>query len=131
MQGRDIKFRAWDKGLKVMIGPHTLWEIHEDGQDFDHESTSAFINREYELIEKSDITWLQYTGLKDKDGQDIYEGDVVETEFSGRQVVRWDRDGWDPFRGSVYEGDCAENPAQCEVIGNAFENPQPVDKSID
>jgi len=64
---RELKFRAWDKTYKVMTN------------DFNITSEGDFFNRNYPdgtpRTDEADI--MQYTGLKDKNGKEIYEGDLV------------------------------------------------------
>jgi uncharacterized phage protein (TIGR01671 family) len=61
--GREIKFRAWDKVLKAMVD----WDgIHST-------SIPYLLSAEYEV--------MQYTGLKDKNGVEIYEGDVIDAFY--------------------------------------------------
>lgn len=70
---REIKFRAWNKKDKVMVdvaamnfGPSGFWSLIEDAYDAELQLADS-----YEL--------MQYTGLKDKNGREIYEGDIVRT----------------------------------------------------
>jgi len=71
---REIKFRAYHKTRKQMITP--VWTFGEHYQ-FDNE----FHNKWMYGIEAKDITLLQFTGMTDCDGKDIYEGDIIQSMF--------------------------------------------------
>ena len=79
---REIKFRVYDKDLKKMRylnGSHDFICFDEKGNGYYH-------NMQTGLGEWfSDL--MQYTGLKDKNGVEIYEGDKVKAKFYGKEVV--------------------------------------------
>lgn len=125
---RDIRFRAWDKENKLMIknvgfqygdtGLTVLLEqvmIPPDGSDFEY----------HHGIRGSRCELMQYTGLKDKNGKEIYEGDIVETEYLKQKQVRVVE--WGEVSDSEYDCDIAYGFVfgfgDHQVIGNIYENP--------
>lgn len=62
---REIKFRAWEKNMKEII---PVYQIDFEKRMINTESAWRFFN---------EIKLMEYTGLKDKNGKDIYEGDIL------------------------------------------------------
>lgn len=126
---REIKFRAWDNA-------NNEWLNKEDT-----ECLIIYLDGRYEIdrgwcIVTPDLTIEQYTGLKDKNGKEIYEGDIVEEDIEVgdddidgeyRYQVVWDEETlcWSlsPNYCTIHK-DLWETNLSREVIGNIHENPE-------
>lgn len=115
---REIRFRAWDKKHKKMAEVYTL------GLTGIEHTTICTDGQLYSGCGKDDIELMQFTGLKDKNGKEIYEGDIVRCGDYVEDADawnEWEREvTWDEENGSWLGIDGERN----EVIGNIYENPE-------
>ena len=117
--GREIKFRAWHRGNKDM---RYVWDGWSEDCD---------ILEEVWLVAKDAYGYeiMQFTGLKDKNGKEIWEGDIVTAGSLVCEVV-WKDSGWKAkwyqTRHGVREMSCHPDLGfrKHEVIGNIYENPE-------
>ena len=147
---REIKFRAWDTKRNVLLydlSPEIfigiegrIWEEHSDGA-----------TRETWYEETYDYIPMQYTGLEDKNGKEIYEGDILinsrmkadSKDEKARFVIEWDNDysgfilkGVNVYSNAYREGIVDESAqwgkdklnvnwvSEIKIIGNIYETPE-------
>lgn len=120
---REIKFRAWLKEHKTMVN---VAEIDINHQLIYHYGFDDF---EGNFENFNSIELLQYTDLKDKNGKEIYEGDIVFESFGENyyKVIFENGSFRAEFKGDFeeYSLDLIDVVAQsCEVVGNIYENPE-------
>lgn len=121
---REIKFRAWHKGKKIMGEVLGIDILHKE-IFFSNEDADC-----YEHTDFKDIELMQYTGLKDKNEKEIYEGDIVKLRANhGIGVVKY-YDEWGAFvieyikpRPLAVLG-INYYKENIEILGNIYENPE-------
>jgi uncharacterized phage protein (TIGR01671 family) len=80
---REIKFRGYNKKTGRMVDCYKMTPLVFSKEMLDSDVTGVFVPFH------PDVEIMQYTGLKDEAGKDIYEGDIL-LHFSKRYVVKWD-----------------------------------------
>ena len=128
---REIKFRAWNvknRSLFSVFGFNGLYVFADTPNGVGTENNPACTE---------DCVLEQFTGLHDKNGEEIYEGDVVRDGFDSVRTIKWfDNLGYDG-RGAMHSGfyfdetydgigelNYHNHMTDCEILGNIHENPE-------
>ena len=120
-----LKFRAWDTTNKEMF--KDTFSITESGQVVVVEQEDVMCPPDYVFVDN--LVIMQSTGIKDKNGKEVFEGDIVKmakdvySEPTYYEVVR--------HRGGAYRLESKQHGCElwlrhtdCEVVGNLYENPE-------
>ena len=115
---RENKFRAWDKHHNSMEYINDLYCFEENGlHDFNDDN----------------YVFMQNTGLKDKNGKEIYDSDIVKVTWGSGKIVCYEVKyceslGYHYLRDTKNKEDddiiCIYDYSQMDVIGNVFDNPE-------
>ena len=115
---REIKFRAWHKTEKSML---------QAGDDYGSKHSLDCV---VYFMQGQPVELMQYTGLKDKQGKEIYEGDILKLVYS-LDMGQWTKYGettiqvkWSDFQCGFYPFVNFKDIERTEVIGNIYENPE-------
>ena len=153
---RDIKFRAWDIGNKEMQVVERMWIPKNKpliGVNTEKYSIGLnYLNGEH----KKEFELMQYTGCKDMNDKEIYEGDIIQFEWEedscwgnegtyrgyvqhddgGYEVVYINRQRYTPTRGGRHPNSKSDElqsfirwTSNCniKVLGNIYKNPELLD----
>ncbi|MFS9334786.1 YopX family protein [Streptococcus peroris] len=122
------RFRAWDKLDKEIYG---VEEINWFNDEFDFIGDGITFKRDADEVEL-----MQSTGLHDKNGKEIFEGDILTNGIDVMSIKRHDTLGfYIDFKGKIdfiadgadleeFEEDAKEIADAIEIIGNIYENPE-------
>ncbi len=134
MKQRELKFRAWDVVDKVMKDSFTLRSLvggYDCGYRVDKDL--PFIDEEDE--NNPDTIIMQFTGLRDKDGKEIYEGDIIQKRMDGDDsriletiVMEWVPEQWTEEGFMTGFSQLWTTAEQYEIIGNVWENPELIEQ---
>lgn len=107
---REIKFRAWDLKTNYMHYGNQYITMSLDGQG---------------RLSSDELIFMQYTGLKDKNGNEIYEGDIINCLHPiSKKFVAY---GEVSFKNGCFKFDYINDPwnlftaSEIEVVGNIYE----------
>lgn len=132
------KFRAWHKELKRMMSVQIMWL--DEGEISELELNDSLMHESIPVY-RNEVVLMQSTGLVDINGQEIFEGDVVEsTWFKGYDdCVGYRKAGIVVYRDGCfyieYPGETEKGyfsislkfAVSVEIIGNIYENPELVE----
>ena len=136
---REIKFRAWDSVHNRMIYLKDCVSFgHIDDVDvyelyFEENGLKCRGYKEYDddfgggIADETDLAIMQYTGLKDKNGVEVYEGDKVMFDYEWTKpdeigVITWNKDTASfQIKGHI-PSSSMKHLDRMKVIGNIYEN---------
>lgn len=129
---REIKFRAWDKEYNVMrsFSNHKEGILYAYGEFKVSSGWDSYDSPTFEHDTAKHFEIMQFTGLQDSKGVDIYESDIVYIAGTGNCKVEWDNCLssfiFDNKRAGYSYQDVIEDVER--VVGNIHQNPELLDE---
>lgn len=137
---REIKFRAWDAANRRM--EYNDFYIHQKTGLCHYFGDSVGVGSSPEFYDcgEEEPALMQFTGLKDKNGIEIYEGDILETPmrnivevFWGEKIYRFGRDevqcfGWMAKKIKSGQVETLDDSMFGKIIGNIYQNPELIEQ---
>lgn len=124
---RELKFRAWVQPDSFNQKPtmFTGFGFADIYSGYDEANVYCKDGQTWAEPDWETAKLMQYTGLKDKNGKEIYEGDILKERTGKLSKVVWELDGW--FVSGKWPdgyGPLSVQLPDAEVIGNVYENPE-------
>ena len=133
---REIKFRAWIEDVTTGGDSTKQMETFEKLMSYE-EPLNPMIDSAEEYHIQGKIIWMQYTGLKDKNGKEIYEGDIVREDNPYTSISKGVKIIFEQelLQFGVLDIDdyfiaLCDIKGEWEVIGNIYENPELLEEGI-
>lgn len=127
------KFRVWNKATKEMYEADDIASLNFEKKQI---CVKTLFFGQLNYYDFDDIVLMQSTGLKDKNGKEIFEGDILTNGIDVMSIKRHDTLGfYIDFKGKIdfvadgadlkeFEEDAKEIANNIEIIGNIYKNPE-------
>lgn len=132
MQQKETKFRAYHYEKEKMYYSSTPEDVGKPYYSLPH--FRFYAGGCWDLVDSkgkvlvNNITGvrMEYIGFKDKNGKEIYEGDIILDNGKRKVIVEWSKDttGFEPFIDQLDDSGDWCGGDDCEVIGNKWKNPE-------